>query len=148
MSDKRSKVKRAFWVAVWIIAPALIFAALIAVVARPRAKKDTGTYAQAPPEAILSYTEDVPLRLKANRFADIEDTLFLPSNPQTGQREKIGYLTESEVGGVRINPDESVWIVVIRKDENRWVEFYAPSRYFKIVPGAGKIPFIDNIKFD
>jgi len=147
MTDRRLKAQRVLWVAIWIIIPALIFTALVAVV-RPKGKQDTGIYVQAPPEAILFYTEDVPLRLKANRFAEIEDTIFLPSNPQTGQRESIGILTESEVGGVRINPDESVWIVVIRKDENRWVEFCAPSRYFKIVPGAGKISFMENINFD
>jgi hypothetical protein len=147
ISDKRLRAHRVFSVAVWIIAPVLIFAVLVAVV-RPRAKKDTGIYVQAPPKAILSYSEDVPLRFKANRFAEIEDTLFLPSNQQTGLRANVGYLTESEVGGVRINADESVWIVVIRKDENRWLEFYAPSHYFKTVPGTGKISFMENIKFD
>ena len=154
MKGKGFKIRRVLWVAVWIIVPAFIFVALVAVVRKTadvalqrRARNDTGIYAQAPPEAILAYTQAVPLRPKANQFAEVEDTLSLSSNQQTGLRESIGYLTGSEVGGVRINPDGSVWVVVIRKEENIWVEYYAPSRYFKIIPGTGKVSFMKDIKF-
>jgi len=143
-------------VAAWIIVSPLVFGALVVFVrpklelmlVRLRADKNAEIYAQATPGAMLAYTQDVPLRFKANKFAEVEDTLYLPSNPQTGLKKNIGYLMEGDVGGVRINPDGSVWIVVIRKDENRWLEFYAPGHIFKIPPGAGKVSFLENIKFD
>jgi hypothetical protein len=154
-NKKRLKIQRVLSVAVWIVVPPLTLAALVVFVrpklevmlVRLRQEKNIGIYAQAPPGAILAYTQDVPLRFKANRFAEVEDTLYLPSNQQTGLRESTGYLMESDVGGIRVNPDESVWIVVIRKDENRWLELYAPGYYFKVVPGTGKVSFMEDIKF-
>lgn len=147
VNDKRPGIRGIVLAAVWLISPILIFAGLFTALG-PSTKPDKISDGQVPPSTIFVYTENVPLRLKANEYSQIEDTLYLPSDPRTGQRRTFGCLSESEVGGVRVNPDQSVWIIVIKKDENIWVEFLAPSRYFKIAPGAGNVAFLKNIKLD
>jgi len=95
---------------------------------------------QAPMEAVLLYYKEVPLRSKPDLSEENEDTLVVPKGQQ------CGYLTEGEIGGLRINPDESDWIIVVRKDGNRRLEFYAPFSYFDISPTAG-FPYLNRVKF-
>jgi len=138
-------VKRTIWVAVWITAPLLLFLALVSGV---RSKFKNQARVPAEGKGILAYTETIPLRTEANALSEIESKLYLPSDPQTGQRRPIGYLTSDEVGGVRINPDGSIWIIVIVKDENRWLEFYAPARYFRRVKNSGEAKFLEMVRLD
>lgn len=154
VNDKILKIKKITPVAVGIVVPVLIFSAL--VVARlPSAKDGGATDPQATGEGVFSYTEDVPLRYKPDTSERIVYRLFLPKDPQTGEKKKYGYLTQDGVGGVRINQDGSIWILVIIRDEiyDEYYEegqevredFYAPLKYFKTLPGAGKIPCLKNI---
>jgi len=155
VNDRILKIKKIVPVAVGIIVPVLIFSTLV-VVRLPKAKDGGATSPQATEEGILSYTEDVPLRYKADTSARIIYRLFLPKDPQTGEKKKYGYLTESSIAGARINQDGSVWIIVIIRDEiydEYYAEgqevredFYAPSKYFKILPGARKVPCLKNIE--
>ena len=53
---------------------------------------------------------------------------------------------ESQVTGVRTNRDGSIWIILAWKSGSKWIEMYAPSLYFQVVPGARRIPFFKEIK--
>ncbi len=156
VNDKILKIKKIAPIAVGIIVPVLIFSAL--VVARlPKVNDGRATSPQATGggEGVFSYTEDVPLRYKPDTSDRIIYRLFLPKDPQTGEKKKSGYLTQDGVGGVRINQDGSIWIIVIIRDEiydEYYAEgqevredFYAPLKYFKTLPGAGKVPCLRDI---
>ncbi|MBW1765454.1 MAG: hypothetical protein JRJ65_00185 [Deltaproteobacteria bacterium] len=174
VNDKILKIKKIAPVAVGIIVPALIFSAL--VVARLPNVNDGGAAGpqatggesassvfygkpragpQATGEGVFSYTEDIPLRYKPDTSARIVYRLFLPDDPQTGEKKKSGYLTQDGVAGVRINQDGSIWIIVIIRDEiyDSYYEkgqevredFYAPLEYFKTLPGASKVPCLKDI---
>ena len=154
VNDKILKIKKIAPVAAGIIVPALIFSAL--VVARlPNVNDGVVAGPQATGEGVFSYTEDLPLRYKPDTSARIVYRLFLPDDPQTGEKKKSGYLTQDGVAGVRINQDGSIWIIVIIRDEiyDSYYEkgqevredFYAPLKYFKTLPGASKVPCLKDI---
>ena len=155
VNDKLLKIKKIAPIAVGIVVPVVIFSALI-VIKLPKAK-DYGTTGQQSTggDGVFSYTEDVPLRYKPDLAERIIYRLFLPKDPQTGEKKKQGYLTKDGIGGVRINQDGSIWIIVIVRDEiydEYYAEgqevredFYAPLKYFKPLSGAGKVPCLKNI---
>ena len=142
MKYKELDIRRIIGLAALIITTILLVAGIVALIGR-KAKDKAFTKEilfQAPMKAVLLYDEEVPLRSKPNLSEKKEDKLIVPEGQQ------YGYLTKGEIGGARINPDESAWIIVIRKDENRWLEFYAPFRYFDISPTAG-FPYLNRIQY-
>ncbi len=95
---------------------------------------------QIPVGAALAYREKVPLYPRPTQ--GIKSTASLPV--QAGQ--PASYVMESQVTGVRTNRDGSIWIILAWKSGSKWVEMYAPSYFFQVVPGARMIPFFKDIK--
>ncbi len=95
---------------------------------------------QIPVGAALAYREEVPLYPRPKQ--SVKSTASLRVQP--GQ--PAGYLMESQVTGVRTNRDGSIWIVLAWKGATGWVEVYAPSTYFHVVPGALRIPFFKDLQ--
>ena len=133
--------------AILIITAILLVAGVVALIRTKAKDKDISAQAateailfQAPTDAVLLYDKVVPLRSVPNLSGEKKDTLLLPAGQQ------YGYLTESEIGGARINPDESTWVIVIRKHGNRLLELYAPFRYFDISPTAG-FPYLNRVHY-
>ena len=100
----------------------------------------TGAGGNIPVGAALAYREEVPLYPRPTQ--SIKSTVSLRIQP--GQ--PAGYLMESQVTGVRTNRDGSIWIILAWKSGSKWIEMYAPSLYFQVVPGARGIPFFKDIK--
>jgi hypothetical protein len=120
MKYKELDIRRIIGLAVLIITTILLVAGIFALIRTKARDKGISARApteaillQAPMEAVLLYYKNVPLRSEPNPSAENEDTLLVPEGQQ------YGYLTEGEIDGVRITPDESVWVVVVRKDASR-----------------------------
>ena len=99
-----------------------------------------GAGGQIPVGAALAYREEVPLYPRPTQ--SIKSTTSLRLQP--GQ--PASYLMESQVTGVRTNRDGSIWVIVAWKSGSKWIEMYAPSLYFQVVPGARMISFFKDIK--
>jgi len=147
MKAKDLDIRQIIALAVLIIAAILLVAGIVGLIRTKAKNKGISAQApmeavlvQAPMEAVLLYYKNVPLRSKPNVSEEEEDMLIVPEG------EQCGYLTEGEIGGVRITPDESVWIVVIGKDGNWRSVCYAPLRYFDISPTAG-YPYLNRVKY-
>jgi len=155
VKNKILKIKKIAPVAVGIIVTVLLFSTLILLKLPNATDGATSTQETGGGEGVFSYTEDVPLRYKPDLSERIVYRLFLPKDPQTGEKKKYGYLTQDGVGGVGINQDGSIWIIVIIRDEiyDSYYEkgqevredLYAPLKYFKTLPGASKVPCLKDI---
>ncbi len=143
--------QKAIAVAAGLIIPIVIFIFLIAA-RLPNASQSV----VATGDAVLMYTERLPFRTKPDASMEVIYYMPLPTDPQTGQQKNTGYLTQEDLGGVRITSDGSTWIVLVIREEvvyqeyyaddkNIREEFYVPTSYFKLAPGAGKPPFLRNI---
>jgi hypothetical protein len=99
-----------------------------------------GAGGDIPVGAALAYREEVPLYPRPTQ--SIKSTTSLRLEP--GQ--PASYLMESQVTGVRTNRDGSIWIILAWKSGSKWIEMYAPSLYFQVVPGARRISFFKDIK--
>jgi hypothetical protein len=133
--------------AILIITTILLVAGVVAIIRTKAADKYTPTQAatesilfQAPMDAVLLYDKTVPLRSRPNLSGKKQDTLLLPSG------QPYGHLKENEIGGVRINPDETTWIIVIRTKGNVLSEYYAPFNYFDISPTSG-FPYLNRVQY-
>lgn len=142
MKYKELDIRRIIGLAVLIITTILLVAGIVALIGR-KAKDKAVTKEilfQGPPEAVLLYYKEVPLRSELNPSAENEDTLLVPEGQQ------CGYLTKDQIGGVRITPDESIWIVVTRRVGDWRSELYAPFSCFDISPTAG-YPYLNRVKY-
>jgi hypothetical protein len=99
-----------------------------------------GTGGEIPVGAALAYREEVPLYPRPTQSVKSTASLRL----QPGQ--PASYVMESQVTGVRTNRNGSIWIILAWKNGSKWIEMYAPSLYFQVVPGARRIPFFKEIK--
>ena len=95
---------------------------------------------QIPVGAALVYREKVPLYPRPTENMKNTDLLRVPLG------QPAGYVTESQVTGVRTNRDGSIWVILAWKGKGGWSEVYAPSTYFQLVPGALRIPFFKDLK--
>lgn len=99
-----------------------------------------GAGGEIPVGAALAYREEVLLYPRPTQGAKSTASLRI----QPGQ--PAGYLMESQVTGVRTNRDGTIWVILAWKSGSRWIEMYAPSFFFQVVPGARMIPFFKDIK--
>ena len=154
LKEAAPELQKAVAVGAAIIVPLLIFVFIIAA-RLPSANQGVVTTA-ASGDAVLMYTEKLPFRTQPNTSVDVIYNMPLPSDPQTGEQKNAGYLTGNDLGGVRINPDGSTWIIVVLRDEIVYQEyysddedireeFYVPAKYLRFAPGARKPSFLRNI---
>ena len=147
MNDKNLDIRQIVALAVVIICAILVVGGIVHVKLKKGKNNDISAQAPseaillpAPREAVLLYYEKVPLRSKPNLSEEKEDMLSVPEGQQ------CGYLTKDQIGGVRITPDESIWIVVTRGVGDWRSELYAPFRCFDISPTAG-YPYLNRVKY-
>jgi hypothetical protein len=148
------ELQKAAAVGAAIVVPILIFVFVIA--ARLPNAGQGAVPAGVSGDAVLMYTEKLPFRTQPSTSVDVIYNMPLPSDPQTGKQKNAGYLTGNDLGGVRINPDGTTWIIVVLRDEIVYQEyysgdedireeFYVPATHFRFAPGARKPSFLKNI---
>lgn len=149
VQDIMPEVKRILPMAVALLVPVVIFGYLIA--SRSSSTPGSATPAVGDSQAVLVYSEPVPMRLDPHPSADVLYYLPLAKDEQTGQDKDYGFLTSNAIGGIRISPDGSRWVIVVFRDETVFQEYfsdnaeikhemYAPVEAFKPGPGAGGVP--------